>query len=208
MGCEFYVVNTGVRRRGLVDPSRALAQLPVHTAMSNAAHTTFVADAPQGKRLYFDGHPMSGTARGAQTYMRLMAHLPLLAQRGPRDALVIGFGVGNTAAAIALHQSIQNIDVAKLNDRVIATAPQFASTNASVIDAPRLRVCHGDGRAVLELRSQHYDLITTESPPPRVARLRWAARLSNIASSCAGAQVRWQEVMNCLPRSLLCKAVH
>ena len=152
--------------RTLLDPNRQGYHLPARAMKSNGAHTTYVVEAPEGDRLYFDSHPMSGTSRSAQIYMRLMAHIPLLIHPHPRAALVIGFGVGNTAAAIALHSSIEHLDIVELNHRVIETAGEFAHTNASVHRDPRVRMFHDDGRRFLSVTERRYDLVTAEPPPP------------------------------------------
>src|SRR5262249_5271199 len=131
------------------------------------AHTTYVVDHPSGALLYFDSHPMSGTGPGAQRYMRLMAHVPLLAQEAPTRALLICFGVGNTASAIVRHSGIRKLDIVDLNAKVFETAPEFAATNQRVDRDPRVRLVHDDGRQFLERTHDTYDLITSEPPPPR-----------------------------------------
>ncbi len=140
---------------------------PVRAMKSNASHTTFIVEEPDGDSLYFTHHRMSGAAPGAQRYMRLMAHVPLLAHPDPRTALVICFGVGNTTSAVARHDTIERIDVVDLNDKVFETAPEFAATNQSVIDDPRLTLVHDDGRNFLQRTDRRYDLVTSEPPPPR-----------------------------------------
>jgi spermidine synthase len=153
--------------RGFFAPDELPARFPVRGMRSNAAHTTFVVDHPSGALLFFDSHPMSGTGPGAQRYMRLMAHVPLLAQPDPTRALLICFGVGNTASAIACHPTIRALDIVDLNDKVFETAPEFAPTNRMVYRDPRVRLIHDDGRRFLERTKGTYDLVTSEPPPPR-----------------------------------------
>jgi spermidine synthase len=136
---------------------------------SNAANTTFVVDESDSAALYFGRLRMSATNVRAQTYMRLMAHFPLLLHPDPSRALLICFGAGNTAAAIAAHDSIRHIDIVDLNDKVFETAPEFAATNNKVYLDPRVRLIHDDGRNFLNLTDQTYDLITSEPPPPLAA---------------------------------------
>lgn len=145
---------------------------PIRALKSNGAHTTFVVDAgdPKGNAyLYFEQHSMSGTNLSSQSYMRLMAHVPLLAQKDPRNALLICFGVGNTASAIARHSTIERIDAVDLNDQVFATAPEFSRFNDDVYLDPRIRLIHDDGRGFLRMTGERYDLITSEPPPPMAA---------------------------------------
>jgi spermidine synthase len=150
----------------LLNPKSDAVRYPVSAMKSNGAHTTYVVTAPGGKRLFFDNHSMSGTSQSDQRYMRLMAHFPLLAHPAPRRALLICFGVGNTASAIAVHEEITALDVVDLNDEVFATAPEFAATNDRVYDDPRLTFIHDDGRSFLDRTTRAYDLVTSEPPPP------------------------------------------
>ena len=152
--------------RAALDPARQAYHYPVRALKSNGAHTTYVVQMPRGDALYFDSHPMSATDLEAQIYMRLMAHFPLLAQEDPETALLIGFGVGNTAAAIAAHGTMERIDIVDLNRKVIDTAPEFESTNDAVYADPRVRFINDDGRRFLDLTRERYDLITSEPPPP------------------------------------------
>ncbi len=151
---------------GYVTPGSPAARFPVHSLRSNAAHTTYVVEVPGDRRLFFDNYSMSGSSLVAQFYMRLMAHFPLLAQPEPRSALLICFGVGNTASAIAAHESVERIDVVDLNHQVFATAPEFEETHGGVHRDPRVRFFHADGRSFLRTTDATYDLITSEPPPP------------------------------------------
>jgi spermidine synthase len=152
-----------------LDPGSVAARAPVRALKSNGAHTTYVVAAPEGDYLFFDGHPMSGTGMPQNSYMRLMAHFPLLAHPDPKRALLICYGVGNTAAAIATHRTIEAIDVVELNEKVIKTAPEFARVTNAVHEDPRIRFIVDDGRSFLKTTRQKYDLITSEPPPPMQA---------------------------------------
>ena len=93
-----------------VKPGSWPAKYPVQAIKSNGAHTTYRGPSIHAFNvLYFENLAMSGTNARARTYMRLMAHFPLLAHPHPRTALLIGFGVGNTASAIAAHDTIERV---------------------------------------------------------------------------------------------------
>jgi predicted membrane-bound spermidine synthase len=142
---------------------------PVRAMKSNGAHTSFVVSAPTGDWLFFERHPMSSTKLPEGVYMRLMAHCPLLAQPEPKRVLLICYGVGATASAIAAHDTVEAIDVVDLNRRVIETAPEFAESTNSVHLDPRIRFIVDDGRNFLNLCDGSYDLVTSEPPPPMQA---------------------------------------
>lgn len=147
-------------------PGGPPTRFPVRAMRSNGAQTTYVVSAPYGELLYYDNISLSNTSASVQTYMRLMAHLPLLSDPDPKDALLICYGVGNTAAAIASHETIERIDVVELNRNVIETAPEFASATDDVYRDPRVRFINDDGRNFLRMTDRSYDLITSEPPPP------------------------------------------
>lgn len=120
----------------------------------------------QGSILMFDRYSMSGTAPLSQTYMRLMAHFPLLLQAEPRNVLLICYGVGMTADAIRLHDSVQRLDIVDLNPSVFLLSSHFIAQNHNVLGDPRVRLIADDGRQFLKLGDQQYDLVTMEPPPP------------------------------------------
>ncbi len=142
---------------------------PVRGLRSNGAHTTYVVSAPEGDYLFFERHPMSGAVMPQSAYMRLMAHMPLLAHPDPKRALLICYGAGMTASAIASHDSIEAIDVVELNENVVETAPEFATQTGKVHLDPRVRFIIDDGRSFLAMTGNLYDLITSEPPPPMQA---------------------------------------
>jgi len=154
---------------GYMMPGGMATGAPVRALKSNGAHTTFVVEGLSGDFLFFERHPMSSTDAFQARYMRLMAHFPLLAHPDPKRALLIGYGVGNTASAIATHDSIEAIDVVDLNEIVIETAPEFAEATNAVHADPRVRYIIDDGRNFLGLTDLRYDLITSEPPPPMQA---------------------------------------
>ncbi|MBL8111468.1 MAG: hypothetical protein JNK60_01165, partial [Acidobacteria bacterium] len=150
----------GLERGGRVVAYRSSPQ-HLFWVRSNVGHET-------GNSLMFDAHSMSGTSRGAQTYMRAMAHVPLLLTAAePRRALLICFGVGSTADAIRQHTTIARVDVVDLNPSVYALNSLFAAENGNVLADERLKLHVDDGRQFVKLaRGRVYDLVTMEPPPP------------------------------------------
>ena len=127
-----------------------------------------VRDAPgRGRGLITNGHPMSSTAWLDQRYMRALAHVPLLSMERTAHVhmLVIGFGVGNTTHAAALHSAVERIDVVDLSRAVLEHAGYFRDVNGDVLGDRRVRVFINDGRQHLQMLAPEYDLITLEPPP-------------------------------------------
>lgn len=152
--------------RGAFPKGDPLTTLPVRALKGSTGFSSFVATMPAGDELYLDSGQMSSTTPFAKRYMKVMAHFPLLAQERPKSALLICFGVGNTASAIAKHRSIERLDIVDLARNVLETAPEFAFHNDDIVHDPRVRRIHDDGRSFLDVTTDRYDLVTSEPPPP------------------------------------------
>ncbi|HMI91519.1 MAG TPA: fused MFS/spermidine synthase, partial [Polyangiales bacterium] len=125
---------------------------------------------PYYAELLTPGVSMSNTGPHARRYMSLMAHAGLLSARGNRSALLICYGVGNTAGALLSHSTLQRLDVVDISREVLSLAPEFARARGSnPLADPRVRVFVDDGRHHLIVNPQRYDVITAEPPPPNHA---------------------------------------
>jgi spermidine synthase len=96
---------------------------------------------------------------GAQ---RGFAHLPsIFAPRFGR-ALVVGMGTGTTVGTMAAYP-YERVDVAELAPAIVEAAhTHFAHINHRVLEDPRVHVILEDGRNVLLVGSEKYDVITVE----------------------------------------------
>ena len=79
--------------------------------------------------------------------------------------MVVGFGTGITAGALLVHPWLETRVVAELLQPVIDAGGHFTG-NFDASRDPRLEIRIGDGRHELLRRSERYDLITLEPPPP------------------------------------------
>ena len=128
--------------------------------------TASVVDTQDGERcLYTDDFLAAATGRHYR-YMRLLGHLPVLLADRPENALVIAFGTGTTAGAVAAHPEVRRIEVVEVSRAVLDLAPRFAEANRGVLHDPRVRVIHDDGRNVLLLHDADLDVITLEPLMP------------------------------------------
>ena len=122
---------------------------------------------PAHLQLLTPGVTMSDTQVGAQRYMGLMGHLPLLHSTEASEALLICFGVGNTARALLSHPTLTRLDVVDIAEEVLGMSGRFAEVHGSdPLDDPRVEVLVEDGRQHLITTARRYDVITAEPPPP------------------------------------------
>ncbi len=81
------------------------------------------------------------------------------------SALVIGFGMGCTLAAVASHD-YADITCVEIVPGVIDAAPMFAEYNSEVYRDPRVRFVVEDGRSYLAGSGRTFDLITCDPIHP------------------------------------------
>ena len=113
---------------------------------------------------------MSATSYGARRYMKLYVYWPLAVHPDLRRALLIGYGVGNTAKAMTDSPTLEAIDIVDLS-RDILDMNEVVYPNAQdqPLNDPRVRVHIEDGRYFLQTTERVFDLITGEPPPPGIA---------------------------------------
>jgi hypothetical protein len=87
------------------------------------------------------------------------------------QALVIGYGVGNTTRALVDTPELERIDVVDTSSGTLALAGEMLQRppGGSPLEDPRVHVHVEDGRHHLLGTRRRYDLITGEPPPPIVA---------------------------------------
>jgi spermidine synthase len=122
---------------------------------------------PLFHRLMTNGFSMSDTQAGSRRYMGLYAYWPAAVHPSLQSALLISYGVGNTAKSLTQIPSLKEIHVVDISRDIIqlATVPYPGAT--SPLTDPRVRVHIDDGRYYLQATAQRFDLITSEPPPPR-----------------------------------------
>jgi spermidine synthase len=122
------------------------------------------------RELRTPGVSMSDTGFAGRRYMGMMAHLPMFLARERRTALLICYGVGNTARSLLAHRDLGRLDVVDLSREVIDASPHFAAVTAGdPLRDPRARAVIDDGRHHLVTTRERYDVITSEPPPPNHA---------------------------------------
>ena len=113
---------------------------------------------------------MSATSYGARRYMKLYVYWPMAVHPNLRRALLIGYGVGNTAKAMTDSPGLESIDVVDLSRDILEmNRIVYPSEADHPLNDPRVRVHIEDGRHLLQTTDRTFDLITGEPPPPGIA---------------------------------------
>jgi spermidine synthase len=157
------------RRNYLAGPQADYVREGTTTSIAVVSHSSFVGSMTW-RELRTPGVSMSDTRFSSRRYMGLMAHLPMFFARGHKDALLICFGVGNTARSLLSHPDLDRLDVVDISSEVLSASPYFAAvTRGDPLLDPRTHVTVDDGRHYLLTTTRSYDVITSEPPPPNHA---------------------------------------
>jgi spermidine synthase len=101
---------------------------------------------------------------------RLVAELPRLVMERARSALVIGLGLGATAASALSYDGLESLTVVELSAAVTRLAREyFGDVNRALFADPRFKLIVRDGREYLEHSSARYDVIASQPSNPWVA---------------------------------------
>lgn len=113
------------------------------------------------RTLYTNGK-FQGNDTGEVAAQRRFAHFPSLFVQHENRALVIGLGTGTTVGTIAAYP-YAHIDVAEISPAIVEASQRFFELpNRGALRDPRVRLIMNDGRNVLLVEREPYDLVTIE----------------------------------------------
>ena len=119
-------------------------------------------------RLYVDTNQAADASRWDSPSHRVIAHLPLLLHPRPKQALVVGFGMGLTSYSITQHGV--RVDAVELSRGVISAAQKhFTHVNGNVFENPLFNYRLNDGRNHILMTKTKYDMISTGIIHPLVS---------------------------------------
>ncbi len=146
----------------------------IEKRISNAAHsyqifhnretiqgtvTSFIKNGSKG--LWING--VGQTVLVTET--KLMAHLPILLGKEPKEFLVICFGMGTTLKSASIYDDL-NITSVELVPEVYKCFKYYHDEAERLLGRKNLSLIAEDGRNFLLLSSDKYDVITVDPSPP------------------------------------------
>jgi spermidine synthase len=99
----------------------------------------------------------------------LLGHLGAAFHPAPRRVLIIGFGGGMTASAVARYPDVEQIDCVEIEPAVLRAAPYLQTLNRDVLSDRRMHIIFDDARNFLLTSREQYDLIISEPSNPWIA---------------------------------------
>ena len=120
--------------------------------------------------MFMNSVAMADTDHQSRRYMKLYVYLPMAIHPELKRALLICYGIGNTAKAMTDSDRLERIDVVDISRDVLETSDVIYPDAAErPLADPRVRVHVEDGRYFLQTTRERFDLITAEPPPPTSA---------------------------------------
>lgn len=127
---------------------------------------------PYFHRMVTNSYSMSTTSLRGKRYMKLFVYLPVALRPDPERALLLGYGCGNTAQALADTRSLKSIDIVDISAAALATSPLIhPGPREDPLEDPRVKVHVEDARFFLLSTRRTFDLITGEPPPPKASKV-------------------------------------
>ncbi|MGO9568175.1 MAG: fused MFS/spermidine synthase [Desulfomonilaceae bacterium] len=123
----------------------------------------------RSKQLWINGVGMTLLC----TETKLMAHLPMMFAKNPKEFLVICFGMGTTVKSAAVYPELKVTAVELVSETFEAF--NFFHPNSDALKQENVRLVANDGRNHLLLSPKKYDVITVDPAPPV-----WSARTVNL----------------------------
>ena len=121
------------------------------------------------RRILSNAFSMAGDPYPARRYMKAFVYLPVALHPAPRRALLVSYGIGSTARALADTAALESIDVVDISPDILALAERVFPEARNPLRDPRVRTFVEDGRFFLKTSPGGYDLITSEPSPPKLA---------------------------------------
>jgi len=115
---------------------------------------------------YVNNSAVIGSNYDAIKAVKLLGNLPFLIDRNPKEALIVGFGIGVTTSTLAQHPELERIDCIELVADLKEAAKHYKKFNRNIVEDPRLHIKQGDGRHHLQTTAKKYDLISSDPTHP------------------------------------------
>jgi len=99
-------------------------------------------------------------------YHEMIAHVPLCVHPKAKKVLVIGGGDGGTVREILKHDSVNEVDVCEIDEKVVEISKRYFPYLANSFDDPKVKIYCEDGNKFIKSHKDEYDIIIVDSSDP------------------------------------------
>lgn len=118
-----------------------------------------------GKMLLLDGMVQT-TEHDEFVYHEMISHIGLFTHPHPKRVAIVGGGDGGAVRETLKHQSVEEVTLIEIDERVIEASRQFFPTISSGLDNPRAKVLVEDGIQHIRNAKSAYDVVMIDSTEP------------------------------------------
>jgi spermidine synthase len=99
-------------------------------------------------------------------YHEMIAHIPMFISKNPKKILIIGGGDGGTAREVLKHDSVEEVIMCEIDERVMEVAREHLPTTSVEFDNPKLKLVAEDGAKFIKQYNNYFDVIIIDSTDP------------------------------------------
>ena len=119
-----------------------------------------------GKMLTVDKMVMC-SEKDEAAYHEMIVHVPMLANPGIKNVLVIGGGDGGSVREILRHPQVESVTMVEIDEVVVRASREFLPSLSSSLSDPKLTLIIDDGIEYLkQTPDESFDLIIVDSSDP------------------------------------------
>ncbi|NNE07580.1 MAG: fused MFS/spermidine synthase [Gemmatimonadetes bacterium] len=115
------------------------------------------------KMMSVDGGVIGASSGDLVQKQTILAHLPVLLAKNPKNALAVGLGSGITLGSLTLHDELERIDCVEIVPEVVEGSDLFLNENNRALSDPRVRILVDDGVNYLRTTDVTYDVISSDA---------------------------------------------
>lgn len=133
---------------------------------ANSMYANIAVLRQEGQLTFFSNGLPYATVPTPDPAIQDLAHLPLLAHPAPERVLVIGPALGGLVREVAAHKVLR-VDYAEPDPLILETFREFpAPLTSAELREPALRIHPIEGRLLLRMTGEFYDVILVNLPMP------------------------------------------
>ena len=137
----------------------------LHTEQSEFQRIDVFESKEFGRFLTLDGLMML-TEKDEFIYHEMITHVAMASNPEIKNILVIGAGDGGTVRELTRYETVENIDMVEIDERVVEVSREFLQQTACKLDDPRVHIFYDDGLRFVRSKENCYDLIIVDSTDP------------------------------------------
>jgi len=118
-----------------------------------------------GNILTLDGFLMV-TEKDEFIYHEMITHVALAVNPDIKNILVIGAGDGGTVRELTKYDSVENIEMAEIDEEVVKACVKYLPQTACKLNDPKVKIFYDDGLKFVRKKKNDYDLIIIDSTDP------------------------------------------